>query len=225
MLMDKIFLVSKYNSWSDNLNKLLQKDFNNCFYFNDDTYINHLIEKPSWIFFFHWSKIVPKNVYDNHKCVVIHTGNLPKGRGGSPIQNQIIDGVVESKVNALVMGEELDAGDIYCSLPITLQGSLTDIWFSVIDRAFHLIKKCVNENPTPKKQTGTPQIYKRNKNNILPLESNDNLVDIHKFIQMLDGGDYPNAFLKVGNYKLEFSRSKINEDKIISDVIIRKVNE
>ena len=59
---------------------------------------------------------------------------------------------------------------------------------------------------------------------MLPIESND-IIEIHKFIQMLDGDTYPNAFLNVGNYRLEFSRSKIDGDEILSDVKIRRVNE
>ena len=222
--MSKIFLVSKSNLWSDELNMLIQSKYD-CSYFNDDSYVDFLSQKPDWIFFFHWSKIVPNKVFKNNKCVVLHTGNLPKGRGGSPIQNQILDGIVESKVNALVMSSELDAGDIYCSLPITLQGSMTDIWLSLVDRSYKLIEKCISENPSPKKQKGEPQVYKRNRNNTLPLESSCDLVQIHKFIQMLDGDTYPNAFLDIGNFRLEFSRSKIDNDIILSDVKIRKINE
>ena len=221
--MGKIFLISKSNLWSNKLNDLVQGECD-CSYFNDDSYIDFLSQKPDWIFFFHWSKIVPKEVFENNKCVVLHTGNLPKGRGGSPIQNQIMDGIVESKVNALEMGKELDAGDVYCSLPITLQGSMTDIWLSLVDRSYELIKKCIFENPIPKKQKGKPQVYKRNKNNMLPIDS-DSMIEIHKFIQMLDGDTYPNAFLDIGNFRLEFSRSKIDNDKVLSDVIIRKINE
>jgi methionyl-tRNA formyltransferase len=219
----KIFLVSKPSLWSNQLyDRLIDFD---CSYFNDDSYIDFLSQKPDWIFFFHWSKIVPKEIFDNNKCVVLHTGNLPKGRGGSPIQNQILDGILESKVNAIVMGAELDAGDVYCSLPITLQGSLTDIWLSFVDRSYELIKKCIIENPEPIKQIGEPQIYKRNKNNRLPLTESDDLIEIHKFIQMLDGEGYPNAFLEVGDFRLEFFRSKMNDGNILSDVIIRRINE
>ena len=183
-----------------------------------------LSQKPDWIVLFHWSEIVPKEILDNSRCVVIHTGNLPKGRGGSPLQNQILDGVVGSKVNAIVMTDELDGGDIYCSLPITLQGSISDIWLSIADRAYELIKNCVINNPIPTKQKGKVQQYKRNKNNILPIDSND-VIEIHKFIQMLDGDTYPNAFLDVGNFRLEFSRSKIDGNEILSDVKIRRVDE
>ena len=180
----KIFLVSKKNTWSDKLYHLIKDNIIvgayghfDCLYFNDDSYKKYLeYNSPDWVFFLHWSKKVPEKVYKNYRCVVLHTGNLPNGRGGSPIQNQILDGVVESKVNAIVMGEEIDAGDVYCSLPITLQGSLTDIWLSIVDRAYELIRKCIFKNPKPKKQGSNASVYLRNKNNILPL---DNTKDIN----------------------------------------------
>ncbi|MAG25482.1 methionyl-tRNA formyltransferase [Candidatus Pacearchaeota archaeon] len=218
----KIALVSKKSLWSDLVYERLIEKFD-CSYFNDDSYEDFLVQ-ADWVFFFHWSKIVSDEVYKNNKCVVIHTGNLPKGRGGSPLQNQILDGIVETKVNAITMEDDVDSGDIYCSLPLTLQGTITDIWLSIADRAYELIKNCVINNPKPTKQEGEVQQYKRNKNNMLPIDSND-IIDIHKFIQMLDGDTYPSAFLNVGNYRLEFSRSKIDGDEILSDVKIRRVNE
>ena len=41
---------------------------------------------------------------------------------------------------------------------------------------------------------------------------------------MLDSEEYPNPFIKIGNYKLEFNRATFNGEKIHSDVIIRKIN-
>ena len=217
----KIFLVSKKTLWSDLVYERLIEKFD-CSYFNDDSYEDFLIQ-ADWVFFFHWSKIVSDKVYKNNKCVVIHTGNLPKGRGGSPLQNQILDGIVETKVNAITMEDDVDSGDIYCSLPLTLQGTITDIWLSMSDRVYELIKKCVTENPEPVEQIGEPQIYKRNKNNRLPLTESDDLTEIYKFIQMLDGETYPNAFFEIGNFRLEFFRSKMNNGNILSDVMIRKI--
>lgn len=223
--MSKIFLVSKSNIWSDRLYDILKKDFD-CEYFNTNAYEDVLSEySPDWIFFFHWSEMISEEIYNKYKCVVIHTGNLPKGRGGSPLQNQILEGIIESKVNAISVEKNVDSGDIYCSLPITLQGSITDVWLVIVDRACTLIKKCVNENLIPDKQIGYAQVYKRNKNNKIPLESADDIIDVHKFIQMLDDKTYPNAFFEIGNFRLEFSRSKLDKDCILSDVVIRRKHE
>ena len=42
---------------------------------------------------------------------------------------------------------------------------------------------------------------------------------------MLDGDGYQNSYYDIGNFRLEFSRSKIDNNKILSDVIIRKIDE
>ena len=220
--MSKIFLVSKSNLWSNKLYSMLVDSNIDCSYFTDDSYIDNLEKyKPEWIFFFHWSKIVSAEIHKKYKCVVFHTGNLPNGKGGSPIQNQILDKIVETKVNAITMEDNVDSGDIYCSLPITLQGSLNDIWLSITNRVYKLIEKCIVDNPIPIKQPDGGSIYKRNKNNELPLENTKELVDLYRFIQMLDGDGYPRAFIEVGNFRLEFSRTQLKDSTIISDVIIR----
>lgn len=220
--MNKIFLVSKSNLWSNKLYSMLIDSDIECSYFTDDSYIDSLEnDNPEWIFFFHWSKLVSSEVHNKYRCVVFHTGNLPNGKGGSPIQNQILDKIVETKVNAITMEDDVDSGDIYCSLPVTLQGSLNDIWLSITNRAYKLIEKCIVNNPIPVKQSAGGSIYKRNKNNKLPLENTEELVDLYRFIQMLDGDGYPRAFYEVGNFRLEFSRTQLKDNTIISDVIIR----
>lgn len=47
---------------------------------------------PKYIFFIHWSKLIPENIYKNYNCIQFHSSKLPHGRGGSPIQNQILLG-------------------------------------------------------------------------------------------------------------------------------------
>lgn len=45
---------------------------------------------PDWIFFPHWSYLIPAEVYENFRCVIFHMTDLPFGRGGSPLQNLIV---------------------------------------------------------------------------------------------------------------------------------------
>jgi len=53
---------------------------------------------------------------------------------------------------------------------------------------------------------------------------------IYDFIRMLDNEEYPNPYIEIGNYKLEFNRAprmchqwNFNGEKIHSDVIITKL--
>ena len=46
--------------------------------------------------------------------------NLPKFRGGSPIQNQIIRGITKSKISAFRVNSVIDGGDICLKRHINL---------------------------------------------------------------------------------------------------------
>ena len=41
-------------------------------------YKNLKRKKIKYIFFPHWSYIIPKKIYENFNCIIFHTGNLPK---------------------------------------------------------------------------------------------------------------------------------------------------
>ena len=215
----KILIVSKDNPWTRKLVHNLYKTKYDVTWSSvgivDDI-------KPDWVFFFHWSNMVPKEIYEKYRCAVIHTGNLPEGRGGSPIQNQILDGINDTKVNIIEMGDPVDSGAIYCSHPITLQGNITDIWLSITDVASKLILECIEEDPIPKYQIGTPQTYKRIKDNQLKFDSTKDLSYIYDQIRMVDDDSYPNSYIEIGEYKIEFSRAKINNNNIITDAKITK---
>ena len=48
--------------------------------------------KPEFVFFPHWSWLIPEEVYEHFNCVVFHMTDLPFGRGGSPLQNLLVRG-------------------------------------------------------------------------------------------------------------------------------------
>ena len=56
--------------------------------------------KPKIIFFIHWSELIPEDIYTNYICIQFHASDLPKGRGGSPIQNQILKKILKTKITA-----------------------------------------------------------------------------------------------------------------------------
>tara|TARA_R110001583_G_scaffold11926_15_gene53276 strand:+ start:1094 stop:1747 length:654 start_codon:yes stop_codon:yes gene_type:complete len=215
----KNLIISKDNIWTKRLVQLMPVGS-----IYSSICSKELIDEicPDWIFFFHWSDIVSKDIYENYKCAVIHTGNLPEGRGGSPIQNQILDGICNTKVNIIEMADPVDSGAIYCSHPITLQGNIKDIWLSIADVASDLILKCIEADPIPKYQIGTPKTYKRIKDNSIKFDNTKSLSHIYDQIRMVDSEDYPNAYIEIGDYKIEFSRSKMNNNNIITDAKITK---
>ncbi len=65
-----------------------------------------------------YGKIIPQNIISHFKYGIlnIHPSLLPKYRGASPIQSQIIDGVLETGVTVIKMDAKMDHGPILSSL-------------------------------------------------------------------------------------------------------------
>tara|TARA_Y100000034_G_scaffold32554_2_gene39916 strand:- start:8618 stop:9337 length:720 start_codon:yes stop_codon:yes gene_type:complete len=181
------------------------------------------------IFYFHWSGYITDDIFENNECITIHTSNLPHGRGGTPIQNQILDGITRTRVNALKTVKEFDAGPIFCTRTISLQGCLNDIWYTIADAATELIREIILYDPKPVEQSNlhynsnitNTQSYKRLKGSKNPLDS-ETLHQVYDIIRMLDAETYPKAACKVGQYTLEFSRAQLkNNNEVLCDLKIK----
>lgn len=172
-----------------------------------------------FIFLFRWPHIIGREqaASTRAKIVVFHTSELPHGRGGSPLQNQILEGRVISRVNAIELAESVDAGRIYASQDITLQGTADDIWEAIAHAASRLAMQ-VLAGAEPVDQVGEAHRYKRRRDNHLPVL--ERLDDVHRFIQMLDGEGYPGAHLDCGNLRITFSRSAHRDGRILCDATI-----
>jgi len=97
--------------------------------------IAELIQKdsPEVILCYSWSWILPSAILNIAPCWIMHPSKLPKYRGGSPIQNQLLDGVKESAVTVLKAENEVDAGEIYGQEAINFEGYLQDIFDRIAD--------------------------------------------------------------------------------------------
>ncbi|WP_049042187.1 formyltransferase family protein [Clostridium sporogenes] len=176
---------------------------------------------PEYIFFPHWSWIIPKEVYETFNCIVFHMTNLPFGRGGSPLQNLIERGMENTKISAIKVDDGIDTGDIYFKESLNLNGTADEIFIRASEIIFKkMIPRIINEKTLPKKQSGEVIEFKRRKPSQSELFSNFDLEKIYDYIRMLDGEGYPRAFIKFGKYKLQFSRASLKNNKIIADVEI-----
>lgn len=175
---------------------------------------------PRYIFFPHWSHRIPADVFQNFECVIFHMTDLPFGRGGSPLQNLIARGIYETQISALKCVEEVDAGPIYLKRSLSLHGAAEEIYLRASKIVENMIVEIIKTNPQPIAQVGEPTFFKRRRpeqGNLLDTESLDQTFDL---IRMLDADGYPNAFINVGNLRLEFTRAGRKADSIIADVRI-----
>lgn len=176
--------------------------------------------QPEWVFFPHWSYIIPADIYENFRCVIFHMTDLPFGRGGSPLQNLIARGIYETKLSAIRCVKELDGGEIYKKVPLSLWGTAEEIYL----RAAELTKEIMIDlllNPVdPKPQEGEVVAFQRRK----PADGNisrcEKLEQVFDYIRMLDAESYPAAFLETDKWRLEFSRASLRDGEILADVRI-----
>ena len=70
-------------------------------------------KSPANLFFIGWSEIIEKEFVDQHNCYCLHPSLLPKFKGGSPFQNQMINGADKSGITIFKMDEYIDNGPIF----------------------------------------------------------------------------------------------------------------
>ncbi|MFH1421624.1 MAG: formyltransferase family protein [Planctomycetota bacterium] len=180
---------------------------------------------PKYLFFPHWSHIVPVEILNLTDCICFHEADLPYGRGGSPIQNLIARGHRETVISAIKMVNELDAGPVYLKEPLSLEGLAEEIFIRASYIVADMIKKIIEKCPEPKEQTGEPVIFKRRtpKQSEIPVKL-DNLSELFDHIRMLDAEGYPAAYIENGNFKYEISRPVLKTDGVVADVRITKID-
>jgi methionyl-tRNA formyltransferase len=180
---------------------------------------------PKYIFFPHWSWIVPQEILREFECVCFHMTDVPYGRGGSPLQNLIVRGHTQTKLTALRMASKLDAGPVYGKLPMELQGRAEDIYKQVADLCYDHIKNIVHNEPKSEPQCGDEVYFPRRtpEQSELPVYGEED--EVYDHIRMLDAPSYPRAFVELGNYRLEFSHAEIVDGQVEAKVTMIKKTE
>ena len=178
---------------------------------------------PEKIFIPHWSHIIPETIFKNFECVVFHMTDLPYGRGGSPLQNLIVNGHTETKLSALKVSSGIDEGPIYLKKDLSLEGSARQIFSRASDLIKEMIIEIVETSPIPKKQVGKPLSFRRRK----PEQSNivhvDSLHSVYDYIRMLDADGYTHAFIESQYFKFEFTNADFADpENITANVRITK---
>lgn len=185
-------------------------------------------EKQDWeyIFFPHWSTKVPEAIFKRFNCICFHETDVPFGRGGSPIQNLLARGIKQTKITALQMIEELDAGPVLLKKDLSLEGAAEEIFVRASAIIENMMVEIIQTKPVPKAQTGEVVRFKRR----TPEQSEitEALVSseqLDTFIKMLDAESYPHAFIETAGFRLEFTKSILRNDGIEATVKITRAEK
>ena len=160
---------------------------------------------PDYILFYGWSWIIDQDLIKSFKCIMLHPSPLPKYRGGSPIQNQIINGEKHSAVTLFLMDDGIDTGDILAQQYLSLEGNLSDIFDRITETGKILTENVLKGEFHRRKQNDSESTYfKRRK----PSQSEITIEEIqtksgeylHNKIRMLQS-PYPNSFIRTADGK------------------------
>ena len=180
-------------------------------------------KKPRYIFFLHWPWKVPTKIIDNQECICFHMTDVPYGRGGSPLQNLISRNHRSTKLTALRMIKDFDAGPVYLKEDLSLEGNAEEIYIRATYLSFSMMKRIIEQSIKPTPQTGKAVAFKRRGPHESRISQSLNLHSLYDFIRMLDAEGYPKAFLEMDGFRYEFSRAGFYNGRIVADVNITPI--
>lgn len=215
------YIILSHKKWNSSLVKKCQLLFpyDNWYYINtkeDFTLKKVKNINPDYIFIPHWSYIIKEEIYSSYNCIVFHMTDLPFGRGGSPLQNLISRGINNTKISAINVVKEIDAGNIYLKKDLNLNGTAEEIFLRANDVIFTMIKEIIVKKPKAAPQKG--EIIKFSRRTPEMSKINSEIKDItvlFDHIRMLDAEDYPKAYVETDFFKFEFDRASLKSNEII----------
>lgn len=179
---------------------------------------------PRFIFFLHWNWLVPEVIWKQYECVCFHMTDVPYGRGGSPLQNLILAGLKETKLTALRMVSEMDAGPVYAKRPLRLDGTAQEIYVKAGALSAEIIEWMIKHEPIAVEQAGDVVLFNRRKPEQSVLPESGTLSNAYDFIRMLDADGYPHAFIEHGDYILNLSKARLEDGRLVAEVEIKNRN-
>ena len=173
--------------------------------------------KPDLVLFYGWSWKVSAEITNSIPCIMLHPSPLPKYRGGSPIQNQIIANERSSAVTLFIMNDGVDAGDIIAQKEFSLGGHLEEIFERITAIGLELTLDILEHGFVRTIQDDSQASYCKRRT---PEESEITIEELmnakssylYNKIRMLED-PYPNAFIRTADgMRLVIKKAEINQN-------------
>jgi len=171
------------------------------------------------VFVLDYTRILPDSFLKKNELVLIpHSSDLPKDKGFSPIQNQILkkkNKITNSLVQA-TKGCKVDSGPIHLKTNFSLKGH--ELWDEItklsINNDIKMIERYIklypNKKSTPQKISGNFNKKRNIYSNMLNI--NKNIKSQFNILRISDYNDFPSLFNYKGYlYKIKIEKFKLNE--------------
>ena len=150
----------------------------------------------------------------------LHAGKLPKYRGGSPLNWQLINGEIKAGLSLIILDKGIDTGNILVQDEFTildnddikdLHSKANSLFPELTLKALNKIKK--GYRGVPQDESKALYWHQRNDNdgeiNFKTLKA----IEANRFIRALTH-PYPGAWAYLGNKKIRFFRASITKERI-----------
>ena len=196
--MQKIaILLDKENNW---LEKFIPLDLYQMKNFSFEVFHNHEeISSFEFVFVLGYTKILKKDFLSRNKMVmIVHESDLPKGKGFSPIQWQILEGKNKITICLIEAREKIDSGEILEKEKLIFDGSelYDEIRESQARVSFDLIKKFLKKYPKISKelQNGKSTYYRRRTKEDSELDVNASIKENFSKLRIGNNEEWPSFF-------------------------------
>lgn len=177
------------------------------------------------VFAYNYQKIIPVDFFDLPKIglFVLHSSDLPKGRGWAPIYNSIINKEDKFVISLIKASEKVDCGNIflklYCDKPRLISNnnlrSIDEAGLKIIVNKF--IELCQDKKVT-RHTYGLKQVEKKS-TNFKKRTPKDNIIDKNKTISnsiheiLATNENYP-AYVEIDGIKIYLSAQTERQYKL-----------
>jgi len=147
----------------------------------------------------------------NHRNLVVHASNLPKGRGFSPLTWQILDGDSRIPVCLLEAVNEVDSGPVLYREWVEYEGHelVSELRQKLGEMTIHLCRRFLAEEMLPSgiPQSGEPTFYPRRRPIDSRLDPDRSIAEQFDLLRVVDNESYPAWFDHRGyRYKITIEK-------------------
>ena len=191
------FLFDKKNNWIANhfpahLNTNHRFHIKKCYEEED-------VRDFDLVFVLGYTRILKGEILNSNKLLlVVHSSNLPEGRGFAPMQWQILEGKNTIPICLLEVAERVDEGNIYLRGNIQLDGKelYEELRSKQAATTFDLISQFLEKYPNCEaiEQVGHPSFYRRRKPDDSRLDLDKSIREQFNLLRVCNNSDWPAFF-------------------------------
>ena len=198
------FLLDKSNNWLEADTKNFIKFYRKKKYLFKIFYNYKKIKNFNIVILLGNTKIINSKLLKNNKLnITVHESSLPKDKGFSPIQYQIIKNKNIINSCLIELDEKIDSGDILDSLKIYFTGNelYEEIRNIQSKKTFQLITKFLKKYPNfkRKKQIGKSNYLKRRYPKDSEININKTIKENFNLLRISNNKEWPSFFRYRGN--------------------------